>query len=117
MGSPSSFPRTISVGAGLKPGPTGRNDIFLALFFLLSYLWASPLPAHDARPVALRGVQLEQKLGSQMPLDLEFRDEAGRTVRLKEYFGRRPVICPSSIIAARTFVPWCSRVWGKACAR
>ena len=27
-----------------------------------------------------------------MPLDLEFRDEAGRTVRLKEYFGRRPVI-------------------------
>ena len=27
-----------------------------------------------------------------MPLDAEFRDEAGRTVRLKDYFGRRPVI-------------------------
>ena len=25
-------------------------------------------------------------------MDLEFRDEAGRTVSLKEYFGRRPVI-------------------------
>ena len=48
--------------------------------------------AHDDRPVALRGVDLEQKLGAQVPLDLEFRDEAGRTVRLKEYFGRRPVI-------------------------
>jgi protein SCO1/2 len=55
-------------------------------------LWPSPLPAHDDRPVALRGVDLEQKLGTQVPLDLEFRDEAGRTVRLKEYFGRRPVI-------------------------
>ena len=33
-----------------------------------------------------------RKLGSQVPLDLEFRDAAGRTVALKEYFGRRPVI-------------------------
>jgi protein SCO1/2 len=37
-------------------------------------------------------VDLEQKLGAQIPLDVEFRDEAGKTVSLKEYFGRRPVI-------------------------
>jgi protein SCO1/2 len=92
MGSPSSFPRTISLGAGFKPAPTGGNEIFRALFFVLSFLWASPLPAHDERPVALRGVELEQRLGTQVPLDLEFRDEAGRTARLKKYFGRRPVI-------------------------
>ena len=92
MGSPSSFPRTISVGAGFKLAPTGKNDILLALFFALSFLWAAPLPAHDERPVALRGVELEQKLGSQVPLDLEFRDAAGRTVKLNDYFGRRPVI-------------------------
>ena len=62
------------------------------MFFALSLLWAPPLSAHDDRPVALRGVELEQKLGSQVPLDLEFRDEAGRTVKLNDYFGRRPVI-------------------------
>jgi protein SCO1/2 len=69
-----------------------RNAILLALFFTLSSFWASPLSAHDERPVALRGVDLEQKLGSQVPLDLEFRDAAGRTVKLNDYFGRRPVI-------------------------
>ena len=37
-------------------------------------------------------MDLEQKLGAQVPLDAAFRDETGRTVRLKEYFGRRPVI-------------------------
>jgi protein SCO1/2 len=90
---PSSFSSSIAVGAGFKPAPTtSRNNILFLLFFALTFLWASPLPAHDDRPVALRGVDLEQKLGTQVPLDLEFRDEAGRTVRLKEYFGRRPVI-------------------------
>ena len=48
--------------------------------------------AHDGRPLALRNVDLEQKLGAQLPLDAGFRDETGRTVKLKDYFGRRPVI-------------------------
>jgi protein SCO1 len=87
----SSLPRTISVGAGFKPAPTSRNDIFLTLFLVFS-LWASPLFAHDDRPVALRNVDLEQKLGARVPLGVEFRDESGRTVRLQDYFGRRPVI-------------------------
>jgi protein SCO1 len=86
------LPRMISVGAGFKPAPTSRNDIFFALFFVFSLFWVSPLFAHDDRPVALRNVDLEQNLGAQVPLDVEFRDEAGRTVALKDYFGRRPVI-------------------------
>jgi protein SCO1/2 len=88
----SSLPRTISVGAGFKPAPTSRNDIFLALVFVFSLFWVSLLFAHDDRPVALRNVDLEQKLGAQVPLDVEFRDEAGRTVTLKDYFGGRPLI-------------------------
>ena len=88
----SSLPRTISVGAGFKPAPTSRNDIFLALVFVFSLFWVSPLFAHDDRPVALRNVDLEQKLSAQVPLDVEFRDEAGRTVTLKDYFGGRPLI-------------------------
>ena len=69
-----------------------RNVILLAILFALSFFWAGPLSAHDGRPAALQSVDLEQKLGAQVPLDAEFRDEAGRTVRLKDYFGRRPVI-------------------------
>jgi protein SCO1/2 len=70
----------------------GGNEIFLAVFFALNFLSTSSLHAHDDRPIPLRNVALEQKLGAQVPLDVEFRDEAGRTVTLKDYFGRRPLI-------------------------
>jgi protein SCO1 len=40
----------------------------------------------------LRGVGIDQKLGSEIPLDLAFRDENGRAVHLGDYFGKRPVI-------------------------
>jgi protein SCO1 len=62
------------------------------IFFALSFLLSSPLFAHDNRPVALRAVDLEQKLGTRVPLDVTFRDEMGKPVALNQYFGRRPVI-------------------------
>jgi cytochrome oxidase Cu insertion factor (SCO1/SenC/PrrC family) len=37
-------------------------------------------------------VGIEQKLGTQLPLELTFKDETGKTVRLGDYFGKRPVI-------------------------
>jgi protein SCO1/2 len=37
-------------------------------------------------------VGFDQKLGVQLPLDLAFRDDMGRELRLAELFGRRPVI-------------------------
>jgi protein SCO1/2 len=43
-------------------------------------------------PRALREVGIEQRLNEQLPLDAEFRDESGRTVRLGEYFTNRPAI-------------------------
>ena len=44
-------------------------------------------------PTALREVKIEQRLNEQLPLDLEFKDEAGRTVQLGEYFNKsKPVI-------------------------
>jgi len=42
-------------------------------------------------PPALQ-VGFDQRLGEQVPLDLEFRDEEGRTVRLGDLFQGRPVI-------------------------
>lgn len=53
------------------------------------------------KPAILRGVGIEQKMGAQVPLDLQFFDESGREVKLGQYFGK-PVIlamvyyaCPS----------------------
>jgi len=43
-------------------------------------------------PAALLNVGFEPPLNGQMPLDLGFRDEAGREVRLRDYFGRKPVL-------------------------
>ncbi|HEX8708982.1 MAG TPA: SCO family protein [Pyrinomonadaceae bacterium] len=43
-------------------------------------------------PQALREVKLEQRLNEQAPLDLQFRDEAGASVRLGQYFTTKPVI-------------------------
>lgn len=44
------------------------------------------------RPDVLKGVSIEQRLNSQIPLDTTFRDEYGQTVSLSGYFGKRPVV-------------------------
>jgi len=49
-------------------------------------------PAAAAMPVALQNVGFEPPLNGQMPLDLVFRDETGRNVQLREYFGQKPVV-------------------------
>ena len=44
-------------------------------------------------PEALKKTGIEQKLGGQMPLDTEFKDESGNTVKLGEFFNKgRPVV-------------------------
>ncbi|HEY8551461.1 MAG TPA: SCO family protein [Vicinamibacterales bacterium] len=44
-------------------------------------------------PKILQQATVDQKMDAQIPLDLPFRDETGREVTLREYFGReRPVI-------------------------
>jgi len=45
-----------------------------------------------AQPPILRDMGIDQRLDAQVPLDLTFRDEAGRRVRLGEYFAGKPVI-------------------------
>ena len=48
--------------------------------------------APNGLPKALDDVGIDQKLNEQLPLDLVFRDENGRNVRLNDYFGKRPVV-------------------------
>ncbi|MGE3189055.1 MAG: SCO family protein [Vicinamibacterales bacterium] len=60
----------------------------------------STLPGVEAGPATpsgqavgqLAGVSIDQRLNEQLPLDLPFKDEDGRDVRLGDYFGERPVV-------------------------
>jgi len=50
------------------------------------------VPSAAGMPELLQEVGLDQKLNAQIPLNLTFKDESGRTVKLGDYFGKRPVI-------------------------
>jgi protein SCO1/2 len=51
-----------------------------------------PGPVRDEAPQLLKKVAITQKLNTQVPLGLQFRDETGKTVTLGDYFGKRPAI-------------------------
>jgi protein SCO1/2 len=51
-----------------------------------------PPPLGSGSPEILREVGFDQNLGGRIPLDLPFKDETGRDVRLGDYFGERPVV-------------------------
>jgi len=52
----------------------------------------SSQPPSNRMPQLLTEIGLDQKLDAQLPLALPFKDEAGRDVRLGDYFGKRPVV-------------------------
>jgi protein SCO1/2 len=92
-------PLTLTLSPGYRGERTGLRALVLTA--LLIPLWAQstfaqvppPPPAAPTGGVPiLRDVGIDQKLDSQVPADLAFRDEQGRTVRLGDYFGSRPVI-------------------------
>ncbi len=66
---------------------------WLAVSCLLTLfsLSAAAQPA-GMRPPVLKDVGIDQLLDNQVPLDLEFKDETGRTVKLSQYFGDKPVV-------------------------
>ncbi len=64
----------------------------IAALIILIVSFTSATWADDNRPPALQGVGIDQRLNGQVPLDLMFRDETGKSVRLGDYFGSKPVI-------------------------
>jgi len=66
----------------------------LALAFAQLLALPARAPAQNAAgtPAQLVDIRIEQKLDAQLPLDLTFKDDAGQTVRLGQYFGKKPVI-------------------------
>jgi protein SCO1/2 len=83
-----------------------HRTVFISLCSIAA-VWAQPGQPAPAQPSAmrdssskpaplpagLRGVNIEQRLNQQVPLDLVFRDEFGRSLPLSTYFsGNKPVL-------------------------
>src|SRR5579863_157687 len=49
-------------------------------------------PPANVRPPYLLNVGIEQRLNGQVPPDLTFVDDTGHTVKLGDYFGKKPLI-------------------------
>lgn len=76
---------------------TLRLTLYVLRFtFLVLLIAPPPLRAQildsNAQPAILREVGIDQKLNTQLPLELVFRDESGQAVPLQQYFGAKPVI-------------------------
>ena len=63
----------------------------LALLLLLNVGKALGQPA-SMRPPVLKDVGIDQLLNNQVPPDLTFVDQTGKTVRLGDYFGQKPIV-------------------------
>ncbi|HVV73030.1 MAG TPA: SCO family protein, partial [Verrucomicrobiae bacterium] len=73
--------------AGQGPALLGKA-LSLACFLMAAHAaLAQTLPDET-----LARIRFEQKLDGQVSLDLPFRDEDGRPVRLRQYFGEKPVV-------------------------
>jgi protein SCO1/2 len=46
----------------------------------------------SSQPAILQKVGIDQRLNQPVPLDLNFLDENGQTVKLRDYFGQKPVV-------------------------
>ncbi|HTQ84755.1 MAG TPA: SCO family protein [Candidatus Solibacter sp.] len=56
---------------------------------------ADPLPVMQnptGSPDVMKKIGIDQKLDAQVPLDLSFRNEQGKFVPLRQFFGKRPVV-------------------------
>jgi protein SCO1/2 len=68
---------------------------WISLLLGLVALFGAPVARADnsqVLPPLLQGIGIDQRLNEQVPLDLQFRDETGKTVVLGNYFGKKPVI-------------------------
>jgi protein SCO1 len=66
-----------------------------ATFVLVACLMTAAVPrasADPALPPILKNVSFDQRLNEAIPLDVTFRDDEGREVKLGDYFDGRPVV-------------------------
>jgi len=74
---------------------TYKNALFALTFGALVAFACPPARSQQpasAQPSPLLGAGITQQLNQQVPADLVFRDEAGKAVRLGDYFGKKPIV-------------------------
>jgi protein SCO1/2 len=86
----------------IKAVPENHKSLIVAALSVALLLPAAALgqgmtqgmmsPPANVRPPGLTNVGIEQHLDEQIPLELTFRDETGKPVRLGDYFGKKPMI-------------------------
>jgi len=64
----------------------------VVLLLLAALLHAADSSDKTPVPKDLQGIGIDQHLNAQVPLNAQFLDESGRTVRLGDYLGQRPAI-------------------------
>src|SRR5260370_11700463 len=69
---------------------SSSNRLFSIVWMALASV--SFMAGQNTLPALAKGVTLEQKLNSPVPLDLTFRDEGNQVVPLRTYFGEKPVV-------------------------
>jgi protein SCO1/2 len=98
----------MATGEGDTREQTMKTGIVVVMFIISllvpasAQFWRQPEREQSTNVNLTREITIEQKLNEQVPLDLTFHDESGRTVQLREYFGKKPVLltlvyyeCPS----------------------
>ena len=78
---------------GQAPALSTRKPGGLRYSLFLLIILSIPARAQQfGLPAMVRNVGIDQKLNAQLPLELTFKDETGQSVRLGEYFVRKPVV-------------------------
>lgn len=100
----SGFQNSAAVKAESKCSPFRSDHLLIISIVVLGSIFAAGnafgqgvgqglmSPPANVRPPALKNVGIEQHLNQQLPLNLAFQDETGKTVHLGDYFGKKPVI-------------------------
>ena len=66
--------------------------LFIASFVLTTFVGVTTARGQGYSPEFLSQIGIDQRLDEQVPLDLDFRNEQGKEIRLGDYFGEKPVI-------------------------
>jgi len=80
-----------------KTNSISAARVLFVLTLLVSSAWGQMnngvmSPPANTRPPRLENVGIEQHLDAQVPADLTFHDEPGKSVKLGDYFGHKPLI-------------------------
>jgi protein SCO1 len=82
-------PSRLRVNHPSREGAKARRIFAVLMFGLLACVTAREVAAQSS---SIPDVGIDQRLNNQVPLDLSFRDESGRVVKLREYFNGKPVL-------------------------